>query len=79
MSPVPVAEGAATIETYTVLYDRDGAPVRGLVIGRLEDGRRFLASTPDDRALLEDLAAHEGVGRRGRATHADGANRFTPS
>ena len=40
--------GAATIETYTVLFDREGAPARGIVIGRLPDGARFIANTPPD-------------------------------
>ena len=73
------ARGGACVETYTVLYDRDGAPTRGIVIGRLDGGRRFLANTPEDRALLEDLAAREGVGRRGRVEPVDGRNRFTPA
>ena len=79
-APALAAEpsGDATIETYTVLHDRDGAPVRGLVIGRLADGRRFLAATPDDRALLDGLMAREAVGVRGRVTAAEGANRFEP-
>lgn len=71
--------GAATVETYTVLYDRDGTPVRGLVIGRLDDGRRFLASTPDDRALLDALVTAEAVGRRGRASTVEGLGRFDPA
>jgi acetyl-CoA C-acetyltransferase len=70
--------GGATIETYTVLHDRDGAPVRGLVIGRLDDGRRFLAATPEDRVLLEGLVAREAVGLRGRVAAAEGAGRFEP-
>jgi acetyl-CoA C-acetyltransferase len=70
--------GPASIETYTVLHDRDGAPVRGLVIGRLDDGRRFLAVTPDDRATLDGLMAEEGVGRRGRVGTRDGVGWFEP-
>lgn len=69
-------DGPASIETYTVLHDRDGASVRGLVIGRLDDGRRFLADTPADRATLDGLMTTEGVGRRGRASTVDGAGRF---
>ena len=71
--------GPASIETYTVLHDRDGTPVRGLVIGRLEDGRRFLAETPADRATLDGLMAAEGVGRRGRVATRDGVGHFAPS
>ena len=71
--------GAAAIETYTVLYDRDGAPVRGVVIGRLDDGRRFLANTPADRALLDGLVREEAIGRRGRVVPDGETNRFEPS
>jgi acetyl-CoA C-acetyltransferase len=74
-SPPP---GTGSIETYTVLYDRDGTPVRGLVIGRLDDGRRFLANTPSDPALLDALTREEAVGRRGRVTPGD-TNRFDPA
>jgi len=73
------AEGDATIETYTVLYGRDGGPERGIVIGCLDAGGRFLANTPADRALLEDLVAVENVGRRGRVGVIDGANCFEPT
>jgi acetyl-CoA C-acetyltransferase len=71
--------GAAAIETYTVLYDREGAPVRGVVIGRLDDGRRFLANTAADRSLLEGLTRDEAVGRRGRVARDGETNRFEPS
>ncbi len=70
--------GQGTVETYTVLHDRDGAPVRGLVIGRLDDGRRFLANIPDDRATLEGLMLREGVGVCGRVTTHGGLGRFEP-
>jgi len=70
-------EGPATIETYTIVHDRSGAPERGLVIGRLADGRRFLAVVDGDRAVLEQLEAREGVGRSGRVRPGDdGVNRF---
>jgi acetyl-CoA C-acetyltransferase len=75
---VAAAEGPATLETYTVLYDREGAPERGIAIGRLEGGERFLASTPADRATLEAFAAREEVGRRGRVHSAEGRNLFEP-
>jgi acetyl-CoA C-acetyltransferase len=70
-------EGDATIETYTVAHDRSGAPERGIVIGRLSDGRRFLAAVDGDRAVLESLESREGVGRPGRVSPGgDGVNRF---
>ncbi len=73
------ARGPGTIETYTVIHDREGAPVKGLVIGRLADGRRFLANAPDDRAVMEALEACEGVGVPGRVMPVDGVNRFAPA
>ncbi len=71
-------QGHGQIETYTVLHDRDGTPVSGIVIGRLTDGRRFLANTPEDRAILESLTSHEGVGRTGAVSPGDLTNRFDP-
>jgi len=73
------AEGAAVVETYTVIYGRDGAPERGIVIGRLDDdGARFVANTPDDREALEAFVAVENVGRRGRVTVREDQNLFEP-
>jgi acetyl-CoA C-acetyltransferase len=80
-APVAIAveaDGAATLETYTVLHERDGTPSRGILIGRLDDGRRFLAHTPDDRQVLEGLMVEEGVGRRGRVRPIEGRNVFDP-
>jgi acetyl-CoA C-acetyltransferase len=76
---VDEAEGDAIVETYTVVHDREGAPERGIVVGRLLDGGRFLADTPADRALLESFEKHEAVGRAGRVSRRDGRNRFNPS
>ncbi len=78
--PLDRADGPATIETYTVIYARDGAPERGIVLGRLDaGGARFLANTPPERGVLEDLVAREGVGRPGRVRHVDGRNVFEPA
>jgi acetyl-CoA C-acetyltransferase len=41
-------EGTATIETYTVLYNRDGSPKHGVIMARTPDGRRTLAKVPGD-------------------------------
>jgi acetyl-CoA C-acetyltransferase len=57
--PVPAfveaASGPATLETHTVLYDRDGAPTHGVAIVRTADGARALARIPADDA--DTLAA----------------------
>lgn len=76
---VDAAEGTGTIETYTAKYGRDGAPERGIVIGRLDGGERFIANTPADPALLQDFVAVERVGTKGQVVHRDGANVFTPA
>ena len=73
------ASGQCTIETYTVIYDRSGAPELGIVIGRLNDERRFVANTPSDRMLLEDFVSIEEVGRKGRVKHVNGRNLFEPN
>jgi len=81
--PEFVAEpsGAATVETYTVLFNRDGAPERGIVIGRDAQDRRFIANTPPDRHTLEAMTTRETVGAKGSvACSGDGeTNVFTPS
>ncbi len=73
--------GTATIETYTVIFDRDGAPERGIVIGRTAAGERFIANTPADRRTLDAMSKHEMVGTSGAVTHDtdSGLNVFTPS
>jgi acetyl-CoA C-acetyltransferase len=80
--PVPVlarAGGAARIVTYTVVFDREGAPARGVVLGALEgEPGRFVAETPADRSLLEGLVSREAVGLRGRVSQHDGKNVFSP-
>jgi acetyl-CoA C-acetyltransferase len=78
--PIVAAEpsGPARIETYTVVYDREGAPSQGIVIGRLDDERRFVAHTPSDRGLLEGLTTRDVLGLRGRAEPGERVNRFTP-
>jgi acetyl-CoA C-acetyltransferase len=65
---VDQANGRARIESYTVFYDRGGAPLRGVAIGRLEGGDRFIANTAEDRQVLEDLLSREAVGREGRVS-----------
>lgn len=71
-------EGAARVETYTVTYERDGRPTRGIVVGRLADDRRFVAHTPDDRALLERVATEEFLGATGTVQPGERTNLFVP-
>ncbi len=72
------ANGEGTIETYTVIHDRSG-PMMGIIIGRLNDGARFLAITPKgDQAIMNDLMAQESLGRKGTVRHEGGKNIFVP-
>jgi acetyl-CoA C-acetyltransferase len=73
------ASGRCSIESYTVVHDRNGAPEIGIVIGRLHDERRFVANTPSDRTFIEDFVAVEQVGQTGRVRHTDGRNVYEPS
>jgi acetyl-CoA C-acetyltransferase len=75
----PEPSGGGTIETYTVVHGRDGAAERGVAIGLLADGRRFVAALPRDRDVLEAFEAAEQVGRRGRICTTDGLSTFDPS
>ncbi len=72
-----VAEGEGTVETYTVMHDRDG-PSYAILFGRLGDGRRFMANTPDDAALLSEMTAQDYLGAKGKVRSADGINIFVP-
>lgn len=77
-SVAEAADGPATVETYTVVYNREGRPELTLIIGRLEDGRRFVANGPLDEDCVATLVEREAVGLRGRVSHdsATGINRF---
>jgi acetyl-CoA C-acetyltransferase len=68
-------EGAAKIETYTVVMDRKGKRF-GIVVGRLENGKRFLANTPDDETTLDWMMREEMLGRTGTVTTTAQNNLF---
>jgi acetyl-CoA C-acetyltransferase len=67
--------GPATIETYTVLYDREGAPRNGVIVARTPNGDRFLAHVAGDDADTSAFLTNgerEPVGTTGNAANADG-------
>jgi acetyl-CoA C-acetyltransferase len=68
--------GPAKIETYTVVTDRKRSRF-GIVIGRLDDGRRFLAHTPDDDATLDRMMQADMLGQTGDVAPGTGTNLFT--
>lgn len=67
--------GRAKIETYTVVTDRKGKRF-GIVVGRLDDGKRFLANTPDDDVTLGRMMREEMLGRSGDVTSGEQTNLF---
>lgn len=70
--------GKATIETYAVMHDRKG-PSFSILFGRLDDGTRFIANTPDDAALLADMETRDYLNAAGKvAVGDDGRAIFTP-
>ena len=71
--------GSATIETYTVCFDRSG-PNRGIVIGRQQsDQRRFVANTSSDPEFLQRFISEEQVGRTGTVCQQGEKNLFIPN
>jgi len=58
------ATGPVRVETYTVTFDRDGAPERGILACRTGDGSRAWGNVDDPDALAL-LCAEEGIGRTG--------------
>ena len=83
VGPAPLAvrddaEGQGTLDAWTVVYGRDGAPARGIVVGRLASGERFVANTPDERGFLESFVAAEQVGARGSVRPRGETLRFVP-
>ncbi len=74
---VDLADGAATIETYTVMHDRQG-PSSAILFGRRDDGARFIANTAPDAGLLAEMETNEFLGRRGRVSNDGRQNLFSP-
>jgi acetyl-CoA C-acetyltransferase len=58
------ATGTVRIETYTVTFDRDGNPERGILACRTPAGGRAWANVSDADSLAL-LCAEEGIGRTG--------------
>lgn len=73
---VDKADGNATVETYTMVTDRQGRRF-GIVIGRLADGSRFVSNTSVDEAVIARMISEEMLGRPGRVAHEGGKNIFS--
>ena len=69
--------GSATLETYTVLFDRKGQPKHGVIIARIDAGTRTIAMVPSgDTTAIERLieAGEQLSGSVGTLTTSDGRN-----
>jgi acetyl-CoA C-acetyltransferase len=55
-------EGAASVESYTVMHERDGEPAMAIVACLLPDGRRTWANT-NEPGLMKAMTLEEFVGR----------------
>jgi len=74
----PTPSGRATVDTYTVIYDRDNLANKGIVIGKEENGKRFAAFTPSDPSLFSAMIEKDFCGVTGRVVSKDKINLFTP-
>ena len=64
--PVAVAEkvsGKGHIETYTVIYKKDGTPDYTLIYGKMENGVRFIANSNTDSDSIMALTTENQVGQ----------------
>lgn len=70
--------GNSKVETYTVAYNREG-PTSGIVIGRQENGIRFLANTVTDGDFLRKFSSRDQLQTTGTVKSINGRNLFMPN
>lgn len=73
---VEEASGRAEVETFMLFHNREGRPVSGVIVGRLDDGARFLANPVKDPETLEAMTKEEVIGKRGKVRPKEGVNIF---
>ena len=72
----PEPNGRGHIETYTVSYGKDG-PAGVIIIGRLDDGARFIARLADGCPVPNAVLNQEMVGRAVTVSNSDGLSTCT--
>jgi len=73
VASVDAAAGRGKLETYTVVFTRDGMPGHAILYGRTEGGRRFVAcSRPGDDDMITALTTACRVGWIVRLSHDAG-------
>jgi acetyl-CoA C-acetyltransferase len=66
------SSGKASVESYTVLFDRANRPTQSIFLLRLADGRRSLALGPITAEAVARVTTREGVGITGTVTAGEG-------
>ena len=61
--------------TYTIVNGRDKLKF-GIVLGKLDDGSRFIANTPRDESILQKMVDEEMIGARGNVLKEGNKNIF---
>jgi hypothetical protein len=64
------------VETYTVFHDKSGHPLNAVIIGRLDDGSRFISKTETDGKVFRMMMEQEMIDIRGKVHHENGFNIF---
>ncbi|NOX52502.1 MAG: acetyl-CoA acetyltransferase [Gammaproteobacteria bacterium] len=68
--------GTGQVETYTVLFGRNGEAEKGLIVGRLDNTDRFVAYTKSEPSILQDLLSNDPIGRTGTVSSNGKTNLF---
>ena len=71
-------EGECSVETYTVTHTHKG-PDKGIIIGKLTDGTRFLANTERDPDVLEKMCQRDMLNASGFVSNDGKRNIFKPN
>lgn len=74
----PNLQGPATVETYTVIYNKHGQAKKAILVVRNDAGDRALAINAD-AAAMHALVTSEGVGLRGQLIARGNYTHFEPS
>jgi uncharacterized OB-fold protein len=61
---VEEASGQGKIETYTIIYSKDGTAAYAVVYGKTNEGFRFIAQTRQDPDVFKALSTQNQVGKQ---------------
>jgi acetyl-CoA C-acetyltransferase len=56
-------DGDVSVETWTVMHDREGAPETGILVGLLDDGRRAWGVTGEP-GIVKAMSTEDLAGRK---------------